>query len=104
MPPLCTKLEDERPSCGRLWPTPLLDGGALRVSCPRERRVAEGDLVVLEAGGCTLIALPMQSESVSLPGAVAAAFAADGALARAVEGYEPRPGQRRMADAVAAAI
>jgi ATP-dependent DNA helicase DinG len=46
----------------------------------------------------------MQSESVSLPGAVAAAFAADGALARAVEGYEPRPGQRRMADAVAAAI
>ena len=36
--------------------------------------------------------------------AVRAAFAADGALARAVEGYEPREGQRAMAEAVAALL
>jgi ATP-dependent DNA helicase DinG len=46
----------------------------------------------------------MQSESVSLCGAVAAAFASGGALARSIDGYEPREGQRRMADAVAATI
>jgi ATP-dependent DNA helicase DinG len=36
-----------------------------------------------------------------LNAAVEAAFADDGALARAVEQFEPRPGQRAMADAVA---
>jgi ATP-dependent DNA helicase DinG len=36
--------------------------------------------------------------------AVDAAFSEHGALARAVDGYEPRDGQRRMADAVAAVL
>jgi ATP-dependent DNA helicase DinG len=36
--------------------------------------------------------------------AVSAAFSPTGALARVVEGYEPREGQRRMAEAVAATI
>jgi ATP-dependent DNA helicase DinG len=36
--------------------------------------------------------------------AVDAAFSERGALARAVDGYEPRDGQRRMADAVAAVL
>ena len=39
-----------------------------------------------------------------LRAAVAAAFADDGAFARVVTGYEPRDGQRRMADAVGAAL
>jgi ATP-dependent DNA helicase DinG len=36
--------------------------------------------------------------------AVAAAFSPDGALARAVDGYEPREGQRTMAEAVASVL
>src|SRR5437879_1936175 len=36
--------------------------------------------------------------------AVDAAFSPDGSLSRAVEGFEPRDGQRRMADAVAATL
>jgi ATP-dependent DNA helicase DinG len=39
-----------------------------------------------------------------LHSAVASAFADDGPLARSLPGYEPREGQRRMAEAVAAAI
>jgi ATP-dependent DNA helicase DinG len=42
--------------------------------------------------------------STGLVSAVDAAFSERGALARVVEGYEPRPGQRRMARAVAAVI
>ena len=42
--------------------------------------------------------------STGLVGAVDAAFSERGALTRVVEGYEPRAGQRRMAQAVAAVI
>jgi ATP-dependent DNA helicase DinG len=48
--------------------------------------------------------LPAVSGPRGLIDAVDAAFGEQGALARAVEGYEPREGQRRMAAAVAAAI
>lgn len=48
--------------------------------------------------------LPAVSRPGGLIDAVDAAFSDQGALARAVEGYEPRQGQRRMAGAVAAAI
>src|SRR5262245_13452878 len=44
------------------------------------------------------------SAAATLRQTVDAAFSPDGALARAVEGYEPRDGQRRMADAVAAVL
>ena len=40
----------------------------------------------------------------ALRDAVAAVFANDGPLARAVDGYEPREGQRAMAEAVAAVV
>ena len=47
---------------------------------------------------------PTPDEAARLPVAVAAVFADDGPLARAIDGYEPREGQRQMADAVAAVI
>jgi ATP-dependent DNA helicase DinG len=43
-------------------------------------------------------------QSVSVSTAVEIAFSEGGALARAVDGYEPRDGQRRMAAAVAAVV
>ena len=48
--------------------------------------------------------VPAVSRTPGLRAAVAQVFSGGGALARAVEGYEPRDGQRRMADAVASAI
>ncbi len=42
--------------------------------------------------------------SIDLAGAVEAVFADGGPLARSIAGYEPREGQRRMAEAVASAI
>jgi ATP-dependent DNA helicase DinG len=42
--------------------------------------------------------------SIDLAGAVAAVFADGGPLARSIAGYEPRDGQRRMAEAVAAVL
>jgi ATP-dependent DNA helicase DinG len=48
--------------------------------------------------------VPAVSGSSGLIGAVRAVFAEGGALARAVDGYEPRDGQRRMAEAVADVI
>jgi ATP-dependent DNA helicase DinG len=46
-------------------------------------------------------AVPGPSE---LSAAVAAAFAPEGPIARALEGFEPRPGQLQMAEAVAEAF
>ena len=46
----------------------------------------------------------MDIQSVSVSTAVEIAFSEGGALARAVDGYEPRDGQRRMAAAVAAVV
>jgi len=40
----------------------------------------------------------------ALPAIVASVFAPDGALAGTMNGYEPREGQRRMAEAVAAVV
>jgi ATP-dependent DNA helicase DinG len=48
--------------------------------------------------------VPAVPRTTGLTRAVAAAFAEDGSLARVVDGYEPRSGQRRMAEAVAAVI
>jgi len=48
--------------------------------------------------------LPAVSRTTTLNEAVAAAFSDDGALARAVDGYEVREGQRQMASAVADCI
>ena len=48
--------------------------------------------------------VPAVSGTAGLTAAVGAAFAPGGALGRAVDGYEPREGQRRMAAAVAATI
>ena len=48
--------------------------------------------------------VPAVSGTAGLKAAVAAAFAPDGALARAVHGYEPRAGQQAMAEAVASVI
>ncbi len=48
--------------------------------------------------------VPAVSGSTGLTGAVRAVFREGGALARAVVGYEPREGQRRMAEAVAAVL
>jgi ATP-dependent DNA helicase DinG len=48
--------------------------------------------------------VPAVPGTASVKPAVAAAFAAGGALARAVDGYEPREGQRAMAEAVAAVL
>ena len=48
--------------------------------------------------------VPAVSGSTGLTGAVRAVFREGGALARAVDGYEPRDGQRRMAEAVAGVI
>jgi ATP-dependent DNA helicase DinG len=45
--------------------------------------------------------VPAVSRSPELTAAVDAAFAAGGAIARALPGFEPRPAQRRMAEAVA---
>src|SRR5215212_11455545 len=47
---------------------------------------------------------PVDTQSVSVATAVDAAFSPTGALARAVDGYEPRDGQRRMAAAVATVV
>jgi ATP-dependent DNA helicase DinG len=46
----------------------------------------------------------VESQAVSVATAVEIAFSEGGALARAVDGYEPREGQRRMAAAVAAIV
>lgn len=48
--------------------------------------------------------VPNRASSPNVRRQVAAAFSPNGALARAVDGYETREGQRRMADAVAATI
>ena len=48
--------------------------------------------------------VPALSGTASLKQAVDAAFSRDGALSRAVEGYEPREGQRAMAEAVASVL
>ena len=48
--------------------------------------------------------VPAVSRTPDLTRAVAEAFSDGGALARVVEGYEPREGQRRMAEAVASAL
>jgi len=48
--------------------------------------------------------LPAVSRTTALNEAVAAAFSDDGALSRAVDGYEAREGQRQMASAVADCI
>ena len=48
--------------------------------------------------------VPAVSGTAGLKAAVAAAFAPGGALAQAVDGYEPREGQRAMAEAVAAVL
>jgi ATP-dependent DNA helicase DinG len=48
--------------------------------------------------------VPAVPRATGLVTAVDAAFSERGALARVIEGYEPRPGQRRMAQAVAAVI
>ena len=48
--------------------------------------------------------VPPVSGTTGLIDAVAASFSASGALARVVDGYEPRDGQRRMATAVADVI
>jgi ATP-dependent DNA helicase DinG len=48
--------------------------------------------------------IPAVPRTAELTAAVAAAFAPDGPLAGALDGFEPRPGQVDMADAVAAAI
>jgi ATP-dependent DNA helicase DinG len=48
--------------------------------------------------------VPTVSGSAGLNAGVESIFSERGALARAVEGYEPRDGQRRMAQAVAATI
>ena len=48
--------------------------------------------------------VPAVSRTTGLIEAVDAAFSERGALARVVDGYEPRAGQRRMAEAVAAVI
>jgi ATP-dependent DNA helicase DinG len=48
--------------------------------------------------------LPAVSRATTLNEAVAAAFSDDGALSRAVDGYEAREGQRQMASAVADCI
>jgi ATP-dependent DNA helicase DinG len=48
--------------------------------------------------------VPAVSGPAGLTEAVAVAFSERGTLARVVDGYEPRPGQRGMAGAVAAAI
>ena len=48
--------------------------------------------------------VPAVSGSPGLNPVVDAIFSEGGALARAVDGYEPREGQRRMAHAVAGAI
>ena len=48
--------------------------------------------------------LPAVSRTTALNEAVAAAFSDDGALSRAVDGYEAREGQRQMASAVANCI
>jgi ATP-dependent DNA helicase DinG len=47
---------------------------------------------------------PLLSRGTGLAGTVTAVFSDDGPLARAVAGYEPRQGQRTMAEAVAEAI
>jgi ATP-dependent DNA helicase DinG len=47
---------------------------------------------------------PRTHENVNLRALVSSAFDRDGALARAVDGYEPREGQRAMAEAVAAVL
>jgi ATP-dependent DNA helicase DinG len=48
--------------------------------------------------------IPPVSRTALLRGKVEAAFADDGPLARAIEQYEPRDGQRHMARAVAAVL
>ncbi len=48
--------------------------------------------------------VPAVPDAAGLSAAVDAIFARDGALPRAVEGYEPRQGQRHMAAGVAAAV
>jgi ATP-dependent DNA helicase DinG len=48
--------------------------------------------------------VPAVSRTPAVVSAVAAAFSERGALARVVEGYEPRHGQRQMAEEVAAVI
>ena len=48
--------------------------------------------------------VPPVSGTPGLTGQVAASFSETGALARVVDGYEPRDGQRRMASAVADVI
>jgi ATP-dependent DNA helicase DinG len=48
--------------------------------------------------------VPAVSRAGPLKAAVEAAFATDGPLARALDGFEPRPGQRAMAEAVCAAF
>ncbi|MBI4264146.1 MAG: ATP-dependent DNA helicase [Acidobacteria bacterium] len=48
--------------------------------------------------------VPAVPRTAGLKEAVAQAFSGRGALARVVDGYEPRDGQRRMAEAVAAVI
>jgi len=50
------------------------------------------------------VTTPLLSPGTGLAGAVGAVFADDGPLARAVDDYEPRQGQRTMAEAVAEAI
>jgi ATP-dependent DNA helicase DinG len=47
---------------------------------------------------------PASASTPSLREVVAAAFSQSGALARAVDGYEPREGQRAMAEAVASVL
>ena len=48
--------------------------------------------------------VPAVPRPAGLIGAVDAAFSAAGALSRVVDGYEPREGQRRMAEAIASVI